>query len=212
MGKRLAAILAGTLLGAPCAPGPALADNGMGYRLQTSEQAAGLQRAGGSLGMKVGPEKAITSGGMTFEILKVEGVGKASPASQAGLAVGDQIIAVDGRVFPDVPTFAAYVGSVAPGRQIAVDYMPAGGGPQQAQRVGVTVGEGGRAAPAHRDVPCETGLSTGDKVAIGVGAAAVFGCYEAGCFSRLKKDYDAERDKLGQRGQVSQQGQAPQKP
>ena len=205
MTKRLIAILAGTLVGAQFTSSLALADNQMGYRLQTSEQSAGLQRAGGSLGMKVGPEKDITSGGMTFEILKVEGVGAASPAAQAGLRVGDQIIAVDGRVFPDVPTFAAYVGSVAPGHQIEVDYMPAGGGPQQAQRVGVTVGEGGHAAPAHRDVPRNAGLSTGDKVAIGVGAAAVFGCYEAGCFSRLKKDYDAERAKL------QQQGQAPQK-
>ena len=193
------------LLGMICGPMAASADNQMGYRLQTAGASTGLQRAGGSLGMKVGPEKEITSGGMTFELLKVEGVGSASPAAQAGLSAGDQIIAVDGRVFPDVPTFAAYVGSVAPGHQIEVDYMPAGGGPRQAQRVGVTVGEGGKAAP-RRDVPRSAGLSTGNKVAIGVGAAAIFGCYEAGCFSRLKKDYDAEREKL------QQQGQAPQKP
>ncbi len=202
--RSIASITALAMLGAPLA---ALADNQMGYKLQTAEASAGLQRAGGSLGMKVGPEKAITSGGMTFELLKVEGVGAASPAEQAGLTTGDQIIAVDGRVFPDVPTFAAYVGSVAPGRQIAVDYMPAGGGPQQAQRVGVTVGEGGHAAPANRDVPRAKGLSTGDKVAIGAGAAAVFGCYEAGCFSRLKKDYEAEREKLQQ-----QQGQTSPRP
>ena len=202
--RRTASVAALALFNMLCAPMTASADNQMGYRLQTAEASTGLQRAGGSLGMKVGPEKAITSGGMTFELLKVEGVGEGSPASQAGLRIGDQIIAVDGRVFPDVPTFAAYVGSVAPSHQIEVDYMPAGGGPQQAQRVGVTVGEGGKAAP-RRDVPRNAGLSTGDKVAIGVGAAAVFGCYEAGCFSRLKKDYDAEREKL------QQQGQAPQK-
>ncbi len=209
--RATASVTALALLGAFCAPMPASADNQMGYQLQTAEAARGLTRAGGSLGMKVGPEKAITSGGMTFELLKVEGVGAASPAAQAGLSVGDQIIAVDGRVFPDVPTFAAYVGSVAPGRQIQVDYMPANGGPQQAQRVGVTVGEGGHAAPANRDVPRGAGLSTGDKVAIGVGAAAVFGCYEAGCFSRLKKDYDAERETLRQQGQ-QQQGQTSPKP
>ena len=172
---------------------PALADNPMGYRLQSPEQSAGLQRAGGSLGMRVAPEHEITSGGLSFEVLKVEGLGEASPAAQAGLKIGDQIIAVDGRVFPSVATFAAYVGSVAPGHQIEVDYMPAGAGPGQAQRVGVTVGEGGRAAPRN-DVPRSAGLSTGEKVAIGVGAAAVLGCYEAGCISRLKQKIEQERE------------------
>ena len=175
--------------------GAASAENQMGYRLQTAEASATLQRAGGSLGMKVGPEKEITSGGLSFELLKVEGVGAGSPAAQAGLAVGDQIIAVDGRVFPSVATFAAYVGSVAPGRQIEIDYMPAGGGPAQAQRVGVTVGEGGQAAPAHRDVPRSTGLSTGEKLAIGAGAAAVIGCYETNCYSRLKNKVEEERER-----------------
>jgi hypothetical protein len=46
---------------------------------------------------------------------------------------------------------------------------------EQAQRLVATVGQPGRAAPA--------GLSTGTKIAIGVGAAALFGCYELGCFS-----------------------------
>ncbi len=177
------------------APGPAAADNQMGYRLQTVQQSESLQRAGGSLGMKVGPEKEITSGGMTFELLKVEGVAETSAASQAGLRVGDQIIAVDGRVFPSVAVFAAYVGSVAPGRRIEVDYMPAGGGPKEAQRVGVTVGEGSRTATPRQDEPRRAGLSTGEKIAIGAGAVAVIGCYEAGCYTRLKKEYDAERAK-----------------
>ena len=97
-------------------------------------------------------------------------------------------------MFPDTATFAAYVGSVAPGRQIEVDYMPAGGGPAQAQRLGVTVGEGGRAATPRSETP--HGLSTGSKVAIGLGAVAVIGCYEAGCFHKLKADLDAERERL----------------
>ncbi len=175
-------------------PGAARADNAMGYRLQTAEQAARLQRSGGSLGMRVGAEHQISSGGLSFELLKVEGVGASSPAAQAGLKVGDQLIAVDGRVFPDVATFAAYVGSVPPGQQVEVDYMPAGAGPGQAQRLGVTVGEGGRAAPP-KDVPRNTGLSTGAKVAIGVGAAAIIGCYETNCYSRLKTKVDEEREK-----------------
>ena len=70
---------------------------------------------------------------------------------------------------------------------MAVDYIPAGGGPQNAQRVGITVGSGGRAAPAQQDNPTRsTGLSTGTKLAIGAGAAALFGCYELGCFSRSR--------------------------
>lgn len=69
---------------------------------------------------------------MTFELLRVNGVRRGSPGAQAGLNGGDQIIAVDGRVFPSVAASAAYVGSVQPGRQIAVDTMPAGGELQQA--------------------------------------------------------------------------------
>ena len=184
---------------------PALADNQMGYRLQSAEQSQGLQRAGGSLGMKVGPEKEITSGGMTFELLKIEGVGASSPAGQAGLKVGDQIIAVDARVFPSIADFAAYVGSIAPGKQIEIDYMPEGGGPGQAQRLGVTVGEAGKAAAPHHDVPRGNGLSTGDKVAIGVGAAAVIGCYETGCYTRLKTKLEQEREKLGDMERQHQQ-------
>jgi len=62
--------------------------------------------------------------------------------------------------------------------------MPANGGPQQAERVGVTVGAGGRAVPAQTEEQAHTGVSTGSKVAIGVGAAALFGCYKLGCFNR----------------------------
>ena len=190
------------LAAAVIAPIAARADNQMGYRLQTPQTAAALPRSGGSLGMKVGPEKEITSGGMTFEILKVEAVGPDSPARQAGLAAGDQIIAVDGRVFPDSKTFAEYVGSVAPGYRIEIDYMPADGGPKQAQRVGVTVGEGGRATTPDKEP--SRGLSTGAKVAIGVGAIAVIGCYEAGCFKRLKTGVEAEREKLRDERTTSQ--------
>jgi len=183
------ALLAASLLSVQCLPGPAQAQaqNQMGYQLLPAQQAASLPRRGGALGMDVGPAQQINEGGMAFELLRVNGVRRGSPGAQAGFNVGDQIIAVDGRVFPSVAAFAAYIGSVQPGRQIAVDTMPAGGGPQQAQRIGVTVGAGGRAAPAQQgDQARSGGLSTGSKVAIGVGAAALFGCYELGCFSRSK--------------------------
>lgn len=186
------------LFGAPALTGAAYADNKMGYQLETPQQAAGLSRAGGTLGMRVGPEQEITSEGLSFELLKVENVGRSSPAAQAGLAVGDRIIAVNGHVFPDTSTFAAFVGAVPPGQQIEVDYIPSGGGPDKAQRVGVTVGEKGQAAAPHQ-TPANNpqGLSTGAKVAIGLGAAAVFGCYETNCFTRLKKKYEEERAKYG---------------
>ena len=42
------------------------------------------------------------------------------------------------------------------------------------------------ASPASNK-PESTGLSAGTKIAIGVGAAALFGCYKMGCFSHKGK-------------------------
>jgi len=161
------------------------AQNQMGYQRLSGQQATALPRRGGALSMDIGPTQQINEGGMAFELLRVNGVRRGSPGAQASFNIGDQIIAVDGRVFPSVVVFAAYLGSVQPGRQITVDYLPSGGGPQQAQHVGVTVGAGGQAVATERGDPARSGgLSTGSKIAIGVGAAALFGCYEFGCFSR----------------------------
>jgi membrane-associated protease RseP (regulator of RpoE activity) len=147
----------------------------MGYRLLSQEDGASLPHNGGALGMDIERAQHITDDGLAFDIIRVKQVRPGSPGAQAGFRAGDQIIAVDGRVFASLTAFGAYVGSLQPGTQIKVDYIPAGGGPQQAQRLVATVGQPGRAAPA--------GLSTGTKIAIGVGAAALFGCYELGCFS-----------------------------
>jgi hypothetical protein len=186
--RPVTALLTAFFLGLHCVvPSPALADNQMGYHLLSGQQAAALPRRGGALGMEIGPAQRITDGGMSFELLRVNGVRRGSPGAQAGFSTGDQIIAADGQVFPSVATFATYIGSVPPGRQITVDYMPAGGGPQQAQRVRVTVGAGGRAVPTRQENQAQSaGMSTGAKIAIGAGAAALFGCYELGCFSRSK--------------------------
>ena len=87
--------------------------------------------------------------------------------------------------------FATYVGSVPPGRQITVDYVPAGGGPQQAQRIAIVAGgSGGGGAPPQQQRP---GMSTGEKLAIGAGAVALLGCYEMGCFSKSKPSSTTER-------------------
>lgn len=180
-----AALLAASFLAVQCLPTSARAENQMGYQLLSVSEAANLPRSGGAIGLDVGRAQQITSGGMTFELLRVKAVRRSSPGAQAGFNVGDQIIAADGRVFPSVAAFAAYVGSVRPGNEISVDYMPAGGGPKEAQRTSVTVAQGSRPV---RPVAQQTaeGMSTGKKLAIGAAAAALFGCYELGCFSKSK--------------------------
>ena len=96
------------------------------------------------------------SGGMTFRLLRVNSVKPGAAGAQAGFRKGDQIISVDGRVFPGVPAFADYVGSLAPGRQINVDFLPNGGGPQEAQRLTATLGGGASGtAPAVATAPPE---------------------------------------------------------
>jgi hypothetical protein len=168
------------------AGGPARADNAMGYQLLSNQDAAGLPQAHGSIGLDVERSQEITDAGMTFDIIRVKQVRRGSAGAQAGFKPGDQIIAVDGRVFASLKAFAAYVGS-KPGAQVAVDYMPAGGGPGAAQRVNLTI-----AAPGAASAPAPQGMSTGEKVAIGAAAAALLGCYEMGCFSHRNAGQPAQ--------------------
>ena len=191
--RTVTSIIIASMVSMPLLPGIAQAENQMGYQLLTAQQAAQLPRNGGALGIDVGSGQQITSGGMSFELLRVKAVRRGSPGAAAGLDVGDQIIAADAHVFPSIAAFAAYVQSAQAGQQIKIDYIPKDGGPQQAQRVEVTVGSPGQASPSQQTAPSQQadqprsgGLSTGAKIAIGVGAAALFGCYERGCFSRLK--------------------------
>ena len=183
--RGVAAVMAAALLAAQMAPAPARADNAMGYRLLSDQEAATLPRSRGSLGLDIERASQINDHGMTFDIMRVKAVRRDSPGAQAGFRPGDQIIAVDGRVFPTIKSFAAYIGSVPPGNRIAVDYMPAGTGPQQAQRVTAVIAQAGQPTPpAPASQSAQGGLSTGEKIAIGVGAAALLVCYKRGCFSR----------------------------
>ena len=100
-------------------------------------------------------------------------------------------------MFSNLAAFAAFVGSLPPGRQIGVDTIPAGGGPQQAQRVAVTIG----------NAQASGGLSPGSKVAIGVGAAALVGWYALGCFSHRANAATPQQQQQQQYQQAPQQYQ-----
>ncbi len=204
-----AAALAVAFLGLQTLPGLAQTQNALNYRLLSQQDASALPSQGGALGMDIVSGTHIDDAGLSFEMLRIKGVRVGTPGAQAGFHAGDQIVAADGRVFPTLQAFAAYVRSLPPGKLMSVDYIPNNGGPQQAQRIGVTVGSGGRAvAPAQADsAPEHEGLSTGTKIAIGVGAAALFGCYEMGCFSH--KQPVAARQPMPAQGQVPVQ-QTPQ--
>jgi len=208
--RTLAARVVACLLTIQCIPVSAHADNRMGYQLLSPQDAAALPHNQGALGLNVDRGQQITDGGMTFDIIRITQVRRDSTGARAGLKSGDEIIALDGKVFPSLVAFASYIGSTPPGNQIVVDYMPAGGGPQQAQRVAVLVGRAGQAAPVEgqRDAPPKSGLSTGEKIAIGAGAVALLGCYEMGCFSHRSTTPNTVRQPAPQPN-VYQQNQQP---
>jgi hypothetical protein len=199
MKRGVALALAVVLFAGQAGVPPAYADNPMGYRLLTEQEASGLPRHGGALGIDIARSRRINDAAMSFDIIEIAAVKSGSAGEQAGLHRGDQIISVNGLVFASLRAFAAYVASTSPGSRATVDYMPSGGGPGQAQRVALIVGPisadaaarsmsdtsraGGAGAGGGGDAPAH-GLSTGTKLAIGAAAIALFGCYKAGCFER----------------------------
>ena len=203
--RTAAALVAAALLCLQAMPASAQTQNQMNYRLMTPQEASSLPPKGGALGMDIVSGERINDGGLNFELLRIKGVRVGTPGAQAGFHAGDQIVAADGRVFPTLQTFAAYVRSLPPGKLMAVDTIPAGGGPQQAQRIGVTVGDGGRAVQPAQSDPAHDGLSTGTKLAIGVGAVALFGCYEMGCFSHRTANPQQQQQQQPMQGGYGQQ-------
>jgi predicted metalloprotease with PDZ domain len=188
--RRVIAIAIVSMLTLQSPPQLAYAENQMGYRLLSMQEASRLPRHHGALGMDVERAQQITDSGMTFDLIRVKQVRRGSPGDRAGFRKGDQIIAVDGQVFPSIAAFGAYVGSMSPGSRVNVDYIPAGGGPENAERVPVIIGDAGRPSaetPQNRqsDDAASSGMSTRTK--IGIAAAALFGCYELGCFSKSKR-------------------------
>ena len=176
---KLAATVALSLAAVSALTSPAYADNPLGYQLLSAQDAASLPRNHGALGLDVERARQITDDGMTFDVIRVKQARPGSAGARAGLKAGDQLIAIDGKVFASLAAFAGYVGSIAPGTAASVDYIPANGGPAQAERVSVVVGAPHVQGPGQ----AQPGLSTGTKVAIGVGAAALLGYYEMGGFS-----------------------------
>jgi len=87
--RTVAALVAATYLSLQCLPGPALAENQMGYRLLSAEQAAGLPRNGGALGMDIGRAQQIADGG-----LKTPLIFRSHRTSRGRLAV----LPADGRI------------------------------------------------------------------------------------------------------------------
>jgi len=187
--RKVAVFAAAVLLSGQLVPVVARADNQMGYRLLSQQEAASLPHNQGALGLSIERSQVIADGGMQFDIIRVTQVRQGSAGARAGLKSGDEIIALDGRVFPTLIAFSDYVGAAQPGSEMTVDYMPKGGGPQKATRASVIVGQAGQALPPGREeqAPASTGMSTKEKIAIGAGAVALFGCYEAGCFSHHAK-------------------------
>lgn len=186
--------------------------NQMGYQMMSSQEAASLPRGGGTLGLTLESTQQISEQGLSFSVLRVTQVRPGSPAAAGGMQRGDNVIAVNGLVFPGIREFAQYVGSLTPGATVSVDFIPRGTQPDNAQRMTVRAGSAdGRAPPQSQNnyaqAPEEkSGMST--RMKLGLGAAALFGCYELGCFaSRNPQQEQQQQQQQGYPQQGYQQQQ-----
>jgi hypothetical protein len=178
--RTMTAVAVASMLLVNLTPVAAYAENPMGYRLLPTYEAAQLPNNHGTLGLDVAPARQITDSGMTFALMQVQQVKRGSAAARAGFQRGDQIIAVNGRVFPTATAFAAYLRSIRPGTRINIDCMAAGAGPSNAERVALVVGQPGSSGGQYAQTAEQpSGMSTRTK--IGLGAAALLGCYYFGC-------------------------------
>lgn len=93
----------------------ALAENSMGYRLLSAQEAAGLPRNHGALGIDVERSQDINEPGMTFELMRVKQVKPGSPGAQAeGTAGAVAFLNEPARQGPgEASAFARNDGSVA---------------------------------------------------------------------------------------------------
>lgn len=113
--RTVTAIAIASMLTFQWTPNLAYAENQMGYRLLSVQEASRLPRPRDALGMDVERAQQITDEGMTFNLIRVKQVRRGSPGDRAGFRKGDQIIAVDGRVFPSIVAFHRAAASGAAG-------------------------------------------------------------------------------------------------
>jgi len=88
LNRTMVAFVAASFLSVQAIPSATYAGNAMGYQLLSADQAATLPQQAGTVGMNVGRGQEITSGGMSFELLRVIAVRSNSPGAQAGLKAG----------------------------------------------------------------------------------------------------------------------------
>ena len=166
--RALTALITVSLLAMPAAPRVAHAENQMGYQLLSAQEARTLPHNRGALGMDVERAQYITDDGMTFELIRVKQVRRGSAGALSGFHSGDLIIAVNGRVFASLAAFGGYIQSILPGERISVDYIPAGGGPEKAERVNVIVAAAGQpvpqSSPSRQQEDAAAGMSTRTKI------------------------------------------------
>src|SRR5262245_12407554 len=93
--KRSVALVVSAVILVTAMAVPARAENAMGYRLRSEQEAASLPRNHGALVLDVSRAQQISDPEMTFDIMSVTGVKTGSPAAKAGFRRGDQIIAVN---------------------------------------------------------------------------------------------------------------------
>src|SRR5438045_9075435 len=124
--RTVTALVTASMLTLQWTPEPAYAENQMGYRLLSAQDASRLPRHHGALGMDVERAQQITDDGMTFDVIRVKQVRRGSPGAQEGFRKGDQIIDVDGRLFPSIAAFSSYAGPMSRGRRVSVDCIPGG--------------------------------------------------------------------------------------
>ena len=82
--RTVTAIAIASMLTLQSTPKLAYAENQMGYRLLSVQEASGLPRRHGALGMDVERAQQITDGGMTFDLIRVKQVRRGSPGDRAG--------------------------------------------------------------------------------------------------------------------------------
>src|SRR5437016_14379036 len=84
--RTVTALVTASMLTLQWTPEPAYAENQMGYRLLSAQDASRLPRHHGALGVDVERAQQITDDGMTFDLIRVKEVRQGSPGARAGFA------------------------------------------------------------------------------------------------------------------------------